>query len=583
MHSTGDESRSSATALSQNLASAVGPRVLVAGQWPFFAAPDLRFTAPTPTGHPTWPPGRPAEPGFFSLPPSKAAPPLTPCASTGGRAHARRRNMGESSGKKRKRDGEASVGKPQKKVVLDAPPPTAIVASVLRPKLCPPVIGRPALARILVVGARWLTLATATAPGIELPQSLPFRAYQASASRAQAPELLLHSTAHRTLDYTGTEEPAPGSAPLLNHYVGIYDPRTGRLEVMEAKKMVVRGLVRARQGPATPGQESTAKQVSVRVVACRGRRRHARADTVSSPQGAADRRTDLGQTFGTKKAKKAIRDTVLNVIAPLGKAGDATAAAAAAAAAGMDEASRATLSNVGAVTSLMATREELQAVVDETKPVPRANLEATSAHDVYTAESMIGADVVGLVPVREWQEKMRLNEGVQVPSRFVASRIKRLAADEGATERLRVLRYLELVLRFFVLSREGRQRGTRRVPVPDKLREQMGGDGVPEAVVESIRRKFSEAGAMRKFHVDLLMAHCCALALLIDDLEVATHELRQDLKLGDDRAMNQYFYEVGARVRRVSAKDQPGRSWCVARLELPLKFPKQRQAGARRR
>lgn len=48
--------------------------------------------------------------------------------------------MAEAGGKKRKRAGEAS-GKPKKKVVLDAPPSTATVSSVLRPKLCPPVIG----------------------------------------------------------------------------------------------------------------------------------------------------------------------------------------------------------------------------------------------------------------------------------------------------------------------------------------------------------------------------------------------------------------------------------------------------------
>lgn len=50
------------------------------------------------------------------------------------------RTMTEGS-KKRKRDGEAS-GKPKKKVVLDAPPSTATVSSVLRPKLGPPVIGK---------------------------------------------------------------------------------------------------------------------------------------------------------------------------------------------------------------------------------------------------------------------------------------------------------------------------------------------------------------------------------------------------------------------------------------------------------
>ena len=49
--------------------------------------------------------------------------------------------MAEFGDKKRKRDGEAS-GKPKKKVVIDAPASAAVVSSVLRPKYCPPVIGK---------------------------------------------------------------------------------------------------------------------------------------------------------------------------------------------------------------------------------------------------------------------------------------------------------------------------------------------------------------------------------------------------------------------------------------------------------
>lgn len=34
---------------------------------------------------------------------------------------------------------------------------------------------------------------------------------------------------------------------LLKHYVGVYDPETGKLEIMEARKVVLRGSVRAHQ------------------------------------------------------------------------------------------------------------------------------------------------------------------------------------------------------------------------------------------------------------------------------------------------------------------------------------------------
>lgn len=60
-------------------------------------------------------------------------------------------------------------------------------------------------------------------------------------------ELLLQSSEHPTIDYTGREEEAGGTDSLLKHYVGIFDPSTGKLQVMEARKMAVRGIVRSQQ------------------------------------------------------------------------------------------------------------------------------------------------------------------------------------------------------------------------------------------------------------------------------------------------------------------------------------------------
>ena len=47
----------------------------------------------------------------------------------------------------------------------------------------------------------------------------------------------------------------------MNHFFGIYDPETGKLQVVEAKKMVIRGTVRAKQASAADMGERTAKQV----------------------------------------------------------------------------------------------------------------------------------------------------------------------------------------------------------------------------------------------------------------------------------------------------------------------------------
>lgn len=283
-------------------------------------------------------------------------------------------------------------------------------------------------------------------------------------------------------------------------------------------------------------------------------------------------KTDLGQTFGTKKAKKAIRENVLNAIAPQQKPGDGSAIK-------IDEASQAMLKTVGEVTSTMATREELQAVVDEAKPVPRANLEAEDIQDVYDPKVIIGTEILNLVPIREWQEKVRHKEGIQVPSQYVAARVAQVASNEAGVTRLRVLRYLLFVMIFYLSTKPGRQKGTRQIPPKEKLREALA--PAPEAVIENIRRKFSEGGQMRKFHIDLLLTHCCVFASIVDNFEVDTQHLRDDLRL-DPKVMNQYFHEIGARVKPVSNKAE-GRTTDLARLALPLNFPKQRHINPKRR
>jgi len=433
---------------------------------------------------------------------------------------------------KRKREETAS-GKSSKKVAFDAPPNKTKVSSLLQAKNSPPVI--------------------ATAPGISMPSKLSFSSYappdlptkKKSKQTPAQKELLLHSIDHPKLDYTAKEETARGSKPLLNHFVGVYDPKTGKMQVVEAKKMVVRGAVRAKQQAEAEAAEKNIQQTMY------------------------DRRVDLGQTFGTKKAKKALQDNVLNAIAPTSKFDNPPK---------IDAASRAMLSSVGAVTSTMASRDDLQAVVDEAKPVPKANMEAEEIEDVYDPYAIIGKDILNLVPIREWQEAKQHDQSIKVASRYVASRLKFMGSTQEDATRMRILRYMYFVLVFNLACRPGKERGTKSVPQRKQLHSYM--DPAPEAVVENIRRKFSEAGVMRKFHMDLLITHVCVFASIVDNFDSDTSALREDLKLTQQQ-MNQYFHEIG--VRPTQKKNEAGHTVHVARLKLPLDFPKQRHLGPKKR
>lgn len=58
--------------------------------------------------------------------------------------------------------------------------------------------------------------------------------------------MLLHASSHRTVDFTAKEDKALGTDSSLQHFIGVFDPATGQLQVVGAKKMEIRGNVRAR-------------------------------------------------------------------------------------------------------------------------------------------------------------------------------------------------------------------------------------------------------------------------------------------------------------------------------------------------
>jgi len=436
--------------------------------------------------------------------------------------------------KKRTRP-EAETPQSKKTVALRPAQPAAVASSFSVTKLHKPQVSPPVVA---------LT------PGISLPDSFPFNVYekdeQPPAKRRKSgglpppSEMALHSSAHRTIDYTARQEQWKSVDTLLNHFLAIIDPKTGEVEVIQAKKMVVRGTVRSKQAPAEAMEVKTGKPTH------------------------SEMRMELGETFGTKKSKKALQAVAENAMLAEKSRGK------------LGEDDRALVDTIKTSSQHMATREELQAALDMARPVPRGNYDATDIQDVYVPAEIIGAEVLNAIPVLDWQEKVNQLEAVEVPARFVANRIVRVAGNEDGVHRLKLLRYLLWVIIFWTTTKQGRERGTRSIARRDDLREALA--PAPEVVIENIRRKFSDSGVMRKAHIDLLMTHCCVFASIIDNFEVNTLDLREDLKL-EQKQLSQYFVEIGARMKQSKAGDKVNH---IAKLAIPLQFPKMRQPAKRR-
>ena len=280
------------------------------------------------------------------------------------------------------------------------------------------------------------------------------------------PELLLHSSAHPKLDYLAREESSNGSESHLKHYIGVYDSETGKLQLVQARKMVIRSTLRQSENDDndSDSEKDAPKNLSAR--------------------------SNLGLAFGTKKSQKAIRALTANAIkASPTKSKSQTSGTGRA----LDPLASAVVSSLAQYTSSMPTREQMQADVDENKPIPKPNLAAKTPAEVYPVEQLVGGtNVLRALNVQELMDKMKAGEDVQTRSLFVSNRL-RAVVQSGDVKRVRTLRYLLLLLDW----RRGLKEGVKMVKKVPKdedmgpLIEQYGSE-----VVRGVGRRFADKGCV---------------------------------------------------------------------------------------
>ncbi|KAF2086858.1 RNA polymerase I associated factor, A49-like protein [Saccharata proteae CBS 121410] len=404
----------------------------------------------------------------------------------------------------------------------------------------------------------------ASTPGLTFPADLPLQPYKKTletrkpSSDKDPYELLLQSSQHHKLDYTAREEHDGSAESLLKHYVGVYDPASGSLSLMSAHKLVLRSTLRSETEELRLEREAAAAK--------------ARQTNFSL-------RTELGQAFGTKKAKKALNSITENAINPSKRETSPGGTQKVV----TDSTAEAVLQSMAGATAEMPTREKLQQAVDESKPRPKANLAATTPAEVYPPESVIGAADLRLVDIKPWLEAYEKKEPFKVISSYAARRVMNVAATKDM-KKLRVLRYVMLLIDFYAALKPARS--GKKLPQRDELEKKTGVSG---ALLDGVRRKFADGNELTKWHVDNLITHIAALTLTVDNFVVDTNDLREDLRL-DLKQMTQYFLELGCKVSNPTEKERlhlklhkaEASSHKMAKLKIPLDFPKTRQLPKRR-
>ncbi|EGD87779.1 hypothetical protein H112_04249 [Trichophyton rubrum D6] len=432
----------------------------------------------------------------------------------------------------------------------------------------------------------------ASSPGLTVPETLPLSTYikprqqrmkHTENANLAMTEALLHTSGHPKLNFTGREGENQLDN-LLNHYVAVYDLKDNTVQLLEARKMMIRGC--PRESIEEVEEESEEEGTK----------------TVLSQKAA------LAAAFGTKLARKAVAAITENALTSNASASSTQAAESAL----LSSMPQDDMTNA-------AAERSAQAEIQASKPLPQPNLSATQPADVYSIESLVPSGLLTLhkIPVQDWQAAIAASEGITTSSRFVANRVE-AAVQSGDKTVVQLLRFILILIEFSrSLKRSpggGRGLDSRKLPPREDLRrilstavdsETNTTPTITDSFLDSIRRKFVPQGSfLSRNDITLLHTTICAMSLHIPPAsgktggsnvsELATDpaDLRDDLRLENDTILK-YFRELGCKVDKpresefakwsIKGGKAEAASRRIARLKIPVEFPKMSRGRAPRR
>lgn len=213
-------------------------------------------------------------------------------------------------------------------------------------------------------------------------------------------EYIIHGTTGR-IDYEGREPEE--DMEVERHYVGIYDPVTGDVEMYPAPRVLIRREIRSlREKNAELAKRNTTTEVStvylfkkffLNLVCFLGQYYSARAA--------------LGGEFGSKKSKKAIERRDLNKINVNEMDASITTSI---------------VSHVGENIESMPTKQDLEKEHIKKRLLPPHRTEGiTSPAQIYNLDDVVSKDELDLVFVRDWVKGAEAGKRIDVLYAFLPS------------------------------------------------------------------------------------------------------------------------------------------------------------------
>ncbi|KAF5326627.1 hypothetical protein D9611_000864 [Ephemerocybe angulata] len=282
-------------------------------------------------------------------------------------------------------------------------------------------------------------------------------------------------------------------------------------------------------------------------------------------------KTALGETFGTKKAKAAIRAAERNHV------------------------------DIGAMTGVMdyvmesiqkgaeglMTADEAKTFADENRLIPPFDASATEPDDVYPLH--------GIIPEAEWKalsvsafdaasnEKERLALLPHRYSEYIKQELTRITSGgmspKQKRKNLKLLQYISGMLAF-------RQVANKKDVDKERVYEKL--QPLPTIIADSLLARFTEVPRGSTSHTSTsstktnLLAHIFALCLKLDQFATDTEVLAKDLSM-KTTDVNQLFKSLGCKVVKLGDRERvklglPDSTAETKRaiLTAPVEFPKPR-------
>lgn len=399
----------------------------------------------------------------------------------------------------------------------------------------------PSSVRITKIHAPSSQVAVGSFGAVEVPEDTEFQVYETKSHGKTGKEMLVYGE-NSGIEYEGTSEKDQNQ-----YVVALYDADNGSVELYPAAHYIeMKSAVTAKK---------YIKQPSIK----------------SRDLARTEQRNTLGQTFGTRKAKRAITELAVNRI-------DATL---------LNDIQTELLDSVSTSTANLPTQDEVMASLARDRPIPAHNLEAEDRQDIYP--------LFGIVPKREWnmirvesilREKNAEARKEMVPggsTDFVAARLIGLNDASKHIERMQLVYYTSVLMTFFINRKSCNNKSALSKILLNP----------PDMIVNGLLDRFvavrggSEFGKSKErgFTIDTphetkLLCYLLAMILRLDNYILEVLPLSTQLGLKPSR-LQEVLRQLGCVIKNASATQaealglnrQMAATYKIATLSAPLKLP----------